>query len=275
MKTVIRFLFLFILFVGAFSCTSDSDIMFIDENGQLVMNDHIKSISSNGQTNQKFLYDNFGRITEKQGMFFYNRYLYDENGRLEKVETAIDASMYSSLATPPRTELMTSVNCTISSYRLFKYDNDGRLSKIENYFMKNGKNFELTSISNFEYEGKLIIRANLCDEKGQIGTSYEYAYDKNGNIIKEKYYSWVSSNFSFPELINETSYKYDNYKNPFQVLNTLEPKFYTSANNMIEMTTKWYTNDPRTETTKQSFEYNDKGYPVKMTYNGGVEEYTY
>jgi len=44
---------------------------------------------------------------------------------------------------------------------------------------------------------------------------------------------------------------------------------------MIEMTTKFYEFDPRTEINKQSFIYNDKGYPVKMTCDDGEEEYTY
>ena len=58
-------------------------------------------------------------------------------------------------------------------------------------------------------------------------------------------------------------------------MNVAGPSFYTSANNMIEMTTVWYTDDPRTETAKQSFVYNKKGYPVKMMYDDGEEEYSY
>ena len=270
MKTVIRILLMFVLFAGAFSCTNEDDWIFSNEN------DHIKSISSYGQTTQMFLYDNLGRIREKQGMLFYNRYLYDENGRLEKVETAIDESMYSSLATPPRTELLTSANSTINSYNLYKYDNEGRLSKIENYINRTGKKFEYGSKTTFEYAGTLICKANLCDEKGNITQFLEYTYDQNGNITKEMYYTCIfGATLSNPKLTYERTYQYDNYNNPLHILNMLEPKFYTSANNMIEMTTKWYTNDPRTETTKQSFKYNDKGYPIKMTYDGGVEEYTY
>ena len=53
------------------------------------------------------------------------------------------------------------------------------------------------------------------------------------------------------------------------------PSFYTSVNNMIKMTTAWYTDDPRTETVKQSFVYNNNGYPKKMIYDGCEEEYNY
>ena len=272
-KLSIRILFLFALFVGAFACTNDADSPF---NGQLINNELIKSVTFNGIITQKYLYDNYGRIKEDQGKYFYHRYLYDGNGRLVKIETAVDTyGLTSSTIQPPKTELMTSANSTINSYRLFYYDNDGNLLKIENYFIKTGENFELTSINSFEYEGALICKTNLCNEKGQIAHYYEYSYDINGNIAKEKYYSCMFTGVDNPELINETTYKYDDYKNPYQILNISEPKFYTSPNNMIVMTTKWYTNDLRTETSWQTFIYNDKGYPVRMIYEGGEEEYTY
>ena len=272
MKTTIRILFLFALFVGAFACTNDADSPF---NGQLINNELIKSVTFNGIITQRYLYDNYGRIIESQGMYFSFRYIYDDNGRLVKIETAADEhGLSSSSMQPQKNELMTSANSTVNHYRLFHYDDRGRLSKIENYFIKTGKNFELTSINSFEYEGNLICKANLCDEKGQITQYNEYSYDKNGNIAKEKYYSCMFTGVDNPELINETTYKYDDYKNPYQILNISEPKFYTSPNNMIVMTTKWYT-DPRTETSWQAFLYNDKGYPVRMIYEGGEEEYTY
>ena len=278
MKTLIRFLFLLVLLIGAHACTSDSDLLFFDENGVIDENGsaRIQSISSNGQIKQKFIYDSYGRVTEDQGLFFYNRYLYNNNGRLEKVETAADTRYLSSSAMLPlKTELMTSENTSITSYSSYKYDKDGRLSEIEYYFMKDGKKFELTSIRSFEYEDVFICRENLCDEKGKMGHYYEYEYDENGNRTKERYFApMIPDAYSNQKLMYEATYQYDNKINPYRVLSLSGPRFYTSANNMTEMTTIWYA-DPRTTTAKQSFTYNDKGYPVKMIYDGGEEEYTY
>ena len=278
MKTSIRIFFLYLLVVWAFACTSDSDFVSIDGYEQSIDNEHIKSVSSNGQVRAQYLYDNAGKIREIKGMYSYQRYLYDNN-RLIKVEYAVDDAVNdnvpSSSLQPPK-ELIPSGNYVIKYYKLFKYDNQKRLSKVENHFMMNGKNFELRSINTFEYEGKLIIKENLCDENGKINQYYTFAYDKNGNRTKERYnVCIIDGSPSNPKLINEITYKYDNYKNPYQILNIAGPRFYTSANNMIEMTTVWYTDDPRTQKTTQSFEYNSNGYPVKMKYEGGEEEYGY
>ena len=273
MKGLGNLLTCFALIAFAFACTKEGEFQNDEYSTD---NEHIKS-SSNCLSKQVYLYDISGRIKEKQGTYSYERYLYDKNDRLEKVESAWDMSSISSSSFLPgqKNGLMTSANVTINLYSSYKYDKVGRLSKIENYFIQNGKNFELTSIKSFEYEGALICRENLCDEKGQIMQFYDYSYDENGNITKEKYYVCMYTGLSNPELNYETTYKYDNYKNPFQILNILGPKFYTGSNNMIEMTTKWYSSNPRTEISKQTFKYNAKGYPVKMTYDGGVEEYTY
>ena len=276
MKTLIRILCSITMLIWAFACTSDIDDFLLDENGNPVNNEHIKSVSTNGITTRKLRYDSFGKLIEDCRTIFYDKYSYDENSRLIQVESAVDASLYSSTYLPPRTELMTSANSTISLTSSFKYDNQGRLSKVENYHKKDGENFGFTSFRSFEYEGENICRENLCDETGKIMQFYEYVYDQEGNRTNERYnVCIIDGTPSNPKLYYERTYKYDNYKNPFQILKIAGPNFYTSTNNMIEMTTVWHTDNPRTETTKQSFVYNKNGYPVKMMYDGGEEEYTY
>jgi len=284
MKTLIRILCSFTVLVWAFACTKEmgdfEGDFLLDENGNPVINEHVKSVSNQGITTRKFRYNSSGKLIEDGSTFSYNKYLYDGNGRLIKIESSINASLVSSSSyydpnNPPRTEIMTS-DSTITWTRSFKYDNQGRLSKIENYHKKEGKKFEFTSFQSFEYEEGNICRENLCDETGNITQFYEYTYDQKGNRTKERYKVCIFDGTpSNPKLYYEKTYKYDNYKNPYQILEVVGPSFYTSANNMIEMTTVWYTDDPRTETAKQSFVYNNNGYPVKMKYDGGEEEYTY
>jgi hypothetical protein len=279
MKTLIRILCSFTLFVWVFGCTGDMDDFLLDENGNSINNEYVKSVSTKGITTRKFRYDSFGKLIEESSTFSYNKFSYDKNGRLIKIESAVDGSLSSSYFDPdkpPRTELMTSSNSTITWIRSFKYDNQGRLSKIENYTQKDGKNFKLTSFQSFEFEDGNLCRENLCDGTGNITQFYEYMYDQKGNRTKERYQVCIFDGTpSNPKLYYESTYKYDNYNNPYQILNIAGPHFYTSANNMTEITTVWYTDDPRTEITKQSFIYNNNGYPVKMMYDGGEEEYTY
>ena len=285
MKTLCRILFSFTMLVWVFACTSDmddfGDNFILDENGNPVINEHVKSVSNRGITTRKFRYDSTGKLIEDGSTLFYNKYSYDGKGRLIKIESAVNGSLLSSSSyfdpnNPPRTELMTSVNSTITWTRSFKYDNQGRLSKIENYTKKDGNNFELSSIVSLEYEKGNICRENLCDEKGNITQFYEYTYDQKGNRTKERYkVCIIDGTPSNPKLYYEKTYKYDNYKNPYQILEIAGPSFYTSVNNMINMTTVWYTDDPRTETAKQLFVYNNNGYPKKMIYDGGEEEYNY
>jgi len=280
MKTFIRILCSFILLIWAFACTSDMDDFLLDENGNPVINEHLKSVSTKGITTRKFHYDSFGKLIEDGSTIFYNKYSYDENDRLIMVESSVNGSLLSSSYidpnNPPRTELMTSANSTITWKRSFKYDKQERLSKIENYTKKDGKNFEFTSFQTFEFKEGNIYRENFFDETGNITQFYEYTYDQKGNRTKERYnVCIIDGTPSNPKLYYEKTYKYDNNKNPYQILKIVGPSFYTSENNMIEMTTVWYTDDPRTETTKQSFVYNNNGYPVKMKFDGGEEEYTY
>ena len=276
MKILCRILCSFMTLVLAFACTSDLDDFLLDENGNPVNNEHIKSVSNNGLTSRKFRYDSLGKLIEDGSTFFYNKYSYDESGRLIKLETAVDGSLLSSLYIPPRTEIMTSDNSAITWIRSFSYDSQGRLSKIENYNKKDGVNFKFTSFQSFEFEGGNICRENLCDETGNITQFYDYTYDQKGNRTKERYNVCIDDGTpSNPKLYYERTYKYDNYINPYRILKIVGPNFYSSNNNMIEMTTVWYTDNPRTETTKQSFVYNKNRYPVKMKYDGGEEVYTY
>ncbi|MDR0794750.1 MAG: hypothetical protein LBE79_01645 [Tannerella sp.] len=279
MKTTLHFFSFFVGLIVFFACSKDLDDFLLDENGHPVDNEHVKSISCNGITIRKFRYDSSGKLIEVGSTFSYSRYTYDGKGLLVKAESAFDESLLSSYYDPnhpPRAEIMTAANSTITSTGSYKYDNQGRLAKIEFYASKGGDHFIFTSLRTFEYEGDNIRRENLCDEKGNITQYYEYTYDKKGNRSKETYNVCIFDGTpSNPKLYYERTYKYDSFKNPFRILNLASPGFYTSANNMIEMKTVWYTDDPRTETTKQSFEYNNNGYPSMMMYDGGVEVYNY
>jgi len=264
------------LFCGVVLTNCDSNLEMEGTNYS-TNNEHIKSISTNGTIVHKYLYDHSSKIVEENCMYFFKRYLYDEKENLVKVESAFDRSGLSSSAMPvQRTEFMTSQNSTIDSYSLYKYDDIGRLSKIENYFNETGNNFEYRSMQTFEYEGINITKINLHEPNGQITQYHVYTYDKYGNVSSDKHYSNLFG--SKDELISEIFYKYDNYKNPYQIFSMLgSPGLYTNVNNVIETTTIRHYEVPgfdKNSSSKTTYQYKN-GYPVKEITENGEFEYNY
>ena len=241
-------------------------------------NDFIKSEVSNDNITSNYKYNAIGKIAETERIFFYNKYLYDNNGRLISRETAAAPSMYSSSLPIEKTELMTGKNSSISNRQIFKYDENGRLLEIENYFKTEDK-FELRSKQSFEFIDEKIVKRNLHNEKGAITQFYVYEYDKNGNVKNEKYYSYPFTESSQPKLIRETSFKFDNKKNPFKIFNKLgNPGLYTNSNNIIETNLIRHEEIPGFEkysTSTTSYEYNRNDYPIKVITENSGYEYRY
>jgi len=269
MKKLLYFSISFVCILPAYSCTKG--IM------QYKDNEHIKSVFWNGAPNQMYFYNQTGNIVEQSSLYRYSKYVYDENERLIKVETAFDPNLFSSSLPVQKTEFMTSQNSTITQYSLYEYGPTGRLLKTESYlFNETDKKFEYRSTQTFEYEGSFIAKVNVHDLGGAITNFHVYLYDDRGNVVTEKQYS----NLLYPsELIRETFYKYDNHKNPFLIFSILgAPGLYSNANNIIETTSVLQINVPGIDkftNSKTTYQYNKKGYPAKVMYENGVEEYKY
>ncbi len=173
---------------------------------------------------------------------------------------------------------MTAENSTISSRQIFKYDENGNLSEIENYF-KQDTEFELRSKQSFEYVNGKIARRNLYNEKGALTQFHIYEYDTKGNVKNEKYYSFLRTESTEPGLISENSFKYDNKKNPFIIFNELgNPGLSTNQNNVIEVETTRHEEIigvDKNSTSSTSYEYNRNGYPTKVVTENSEYEYKY
>lgn len=130
-----------------------------------------------------------------------------------------------------------------------------------------------------EYDGDLIVRWNLHNEEGTITKFYTYEYDNNGNVERGKHYSYLFIEGSEPRIISETSYKYDNKKNPFTIFKALgNPGLYTNTNNVIETNSILHEDTPgidKYSTSKTTYEYNQENYPVKVISENSEYEYRY
>ena len=266
----ISFLISFVFMLLMSSCSSDlDDIIYSTDN------DYIKSVSSNGTIVHRYYYDQTGKIIEENCLYYFKKYLYDENDRLVKVESAFDRNIYSSLFIEPRTEFMTSENSAVDNYDLFHYDGVGRLSKTEHYFDETGSGFEYRSMTTFEYDGVNIVKENSHDPTGQITQYHVYTYDKNGNITCNKHYSNLFG--SKDELLCEIFYKYDNYKNPYRKASS-SPGMYSNANNIIEINVIRHHDTSgfdKESSSKTVYDYNENGYPIKEITENGKFEYNY
>lgn len=239
-------------------------------------NDFIKSEITNSKIVSNYKYNDIGKIAEKEGTYFYSKYLYDNEDKLIKIETAADASMVSSSFPVEKTELMTAENCTITSYQVFTYDEN--LLEIENYFKMEDK-FELRSKQSFEFVDGKIVKRNLYNENGEITKFNVYEYDKNGNVKNEKYYSYLFTESTQPKLISETSFKFDNKKNPFKIFNESgNPGLYTNSNNIIETNSILYEETPGIDKYSKSlttYKYNKNQFPINVISEGSEFEYNY
>jgi hypothetical protein len=237
----------------------------------------IRSVFGYGKTHEIYIYNARGKIAESQSFYFYNRFIYDQEGRLVKRETAADPDMYSSQS-HEKSELMTSGNSTISGFNIFDYEQDGKLKSIKNYFKKNGT-FEYTSMNSFVFDGSNIVTWNLHNAGNVITQFYTYEYDNNGNVIKEKQYSYLFNSGKEPALIRETSFKYDNNNNPYKIFRELgQPGLYSNTNNIIETNSTLFIDAPGIDkytTSNTSYEYNAKGFPLKVISENSIYEYTY
>ena len=248
------------------------------EKNQFNNNGFIKNEVSNERILSNYKYNNIGKIAEYESLYFYNRFSYNNEGRLIKQESAADPSMYSSAFIAEKMLLMTAKNSTISSYQIFKYDENKKLVEVENYF-KMEDEFELRSKVSFELINGMVAKRNLHNEKGEVTQFTVYEYDNNGNVENEKYFTSHIAESMEPRLISKTTFKYDNKNNPFIIFNELgNPGLYTNQNNTIETNTIRHEESPgfdKNSIDRITYEYNANNNPTKVTTENSKYEYTY
>jgi len=262
-KLVLIFTFPLILF----SCEKDKQLII--ENTDIPL---ISKVLINGELYYEYSYNDANLIAEEKSKFHYTKHTYNDRNLLTTSDFYVDPAMFSSdwhviEASMNRKEWVNPDNTAKSLSQTFEYnDKEQLVRKIYNRPSVSNSEF-----SEFTYENDRISRQTMY-WKNEVSGYIDYLYDEKGNLIKQSKYH-VSSN-GIDELWTTTEYEYDNMKNPYQSFKRLmTPGKYTNPNNIIKETyTIHFEVDSWTQKvkiTETSFEYNNKGYPVRV--NGDVE----
>jgi len=200
-------------------------------------------------------------IYESMEPYIYNKYTYDSQNTLRKVETAYSFNPLSCVAVSGTSLESDPRKAKISQYSEFEYDADLRLTKKSTYFISNG-NSELNYYHTYDYLNDKIIKLNMFNPQGLLIQYDSYVYDDNGNIIRDDQYS----NNSGIKLIYSVIYEFDNKNNPYRVFACEgEPGIYTNRNNITKETSVYNNDTAESGSTRiHTYEYNSLNYPVKI-----------
>jgi hypothetical protein len=252
------------------SCEKDKQI--IKENTDIPL---LIKVMDNGLLSHEYTYNEANLLSEEKSKFFYTKHNYNDKNLLTTSDFFVDQGIYSSLGTVAeaswkRKEWVSPANTEKSLTQSFDYNGQGLL--IRKTYNRLPVNY--SEYSEFTFDNDRISRQTMF-WKNELSFYIDYLYDEQGNLIKESKY-YVPS-IGLDELWTTTEYEYDNMHNPFQAFTRLmSPGKFTNPNNITKETyTVFFEVDQWTQKVSvinNSYEYNDKGYPVKVN---GVAEYIY
>jgi hypothetical protein len=253
-----------------FSCEKDKQLIVGNTDIPL-----ISKVLIGGEYHTEYSYSEANLINEEKNKFTYTKHSYDDKNLLAASEFYVDPAMFSSSSSViesamNRKEWVNPENTSKSLTKTYEYNDIEQLIKVT-YTRPSVSNSEY---SEFTWEKDRISRQTMYWQN--VKSFYiDYIYDENGNLIKESRYYIPSTGAA--ELWTTNDYEYDNMHNPYQSFRRLmTPGKYTNPNNTTKETyTIYFDVDPFTrnvQITNNTYEYNDKGYPVKVN---GEAEYVY
>jgi hypothetical protein len=198
-------------------------------------------------------------IYESTEPYMYERYSYDNQNRLKKVEVAVSFSAFSCVMIPGQSLESDPRKASVSQYSEFEYNDASLLIKKTNYFISGGHH-NLGSFQTYDYLNDKIVKSNTFNPQGELTTYHEYTYDERGNVIRDDLYTKSPT----MKLFLTMTYAYDNKNNPYQIFAAEgNPGKYTNKNNIVSETSEYLTTLSK-ETRTNVYEYNDLDYPVKI-----------
>ena len=219
---------------------------------------------------QGLTYNSNCQVNELLEPYQYSKFTYNATGRLFKIEVAISLNPLSCVALPggdggssgdPR-------KAKVTTYYEYEFNGEGIPAKRYMFGLYNNT-FQFLSCETYHYTNDLIDTVKVYDQNEILNNYKTYSYE-NENIKVEKFYT-LQQNNDF-RLIYAIEYEFDDKFNPFRVLAVMaQPGKYTNTNNIIKET--HISNPGTTEirySTNYSYEYNERGYPVKINTNDVV-----
>jgi hypothetical protein len=221
----------------------------------------ISQINSGNYTVQGLTYNSNCLLYESMQPFKYEKYLYDGQNRLKKVEEAMSIDPLSCSIVPGASSGGDPRKAKVGVYSDFEYDDASRLIKKSTYLIYTGHP-ELFSYQTYEYQNNQMIKLSEYNAQGGLTTYNEYKYDERGNITRNDLYTMSPAMRLYETMI----YEYDNKFNPYQIFAAEgTPGQNTNRNNIVSETTISYNGVVESRSTKQNvYEYNELDYPVKI-----------
>jgi len=214
----------------------------------------------------EYTYNEVNLLKERKTKWFYKCYSYNNNNQLISYDMYQDLRIVSSdLETYQqamnRTDWVTPENTEISGRGNYYYKQD-KLEKIEVTRLPS----ENKSITTFEYDNNDRILRKTFYYNNLPDSYIEYSYDEKGNLILETHKDLIDGS----SVVSITKvYEFDDKNNPFKAFKRLLlPGLYSNENNIIKETVILYFDVPgmdvdKVQITESTYEYNNKGYPIK------------
>lgn len=246
---------------------------------KILKNERLKYIIVAGDTTTRFIYNADGTISEIENLSGYEKFHYNNDGRLIKYEKAADPKAHWGTRSTRKQEIMTAKNSAITSYKIFEYDSLGRLSEEKSY-VSNYQQQDFTFTSGFTVRftyniDNKVARANTYNSKGDLYEYSTYEYDKRGNRTKEFYYFQLPGESSL-RLMSETKYTYDKKVNPNKTVKGLRSGGYTdNPNNIIERKIFCKIPDCGNAVLTSLYSYSEAGLPLTCKYSNNTSTFIY
>jgi hypothetical protein len=250
-------LFIIVVFLCFTSCKKENKNENLYFSDTLLSQVNLGELAVHGITyNSNYL------IYESTEPFTYKKFSFNDQNVLTKVEVAYSFNAFSCAMIPGQSLESDPRKAKISEYSEFEYDNGQRLTKKSTYFINNG-NPQLNYYQTYDWQNGRIVKVNMFSSQGNLTQYHSYAYDDNGNVLRDDLYNIVNS---VSKLSSTIICEFDNKINPYQVF-TAEgiPGKSSNKNNIISETSVYYNGTAESRTTNlNAYEYNSMDYPVRI-----------
>lgn len=259
MKRIYLALLIGIIFL---SCEKSNDQIIERNNTGL-----LSKVLISGKPFQEYTYTSSGLIQEEKSWGSYTKHTYNASDLLVKSESYDDPSIFSSSSqviaeASKRKEWANPQNIPLQVTNTYTYTKAGVLNQ-RNVERANGTQ----CIVKYELNKKGLISKETYYYEDKLSGYVDYSYDDRGNLTTRSHYFISTDGKS--NLSNKTEYEYDNKLNPYFPFNKLlYPGRATNMNNITKETYTLYGELPlgieRVQVTTHTYEYNAKGFPVKV-----------